>query len=129
MKPKILISVLLTIVLTAAIQVSAQSKPTVIRFAKGATSASLSGTVKGYVYRDYVFSAKTGQQFSVRLTSKNAALEFIIRNPAGENLNSGGTTWNDEIASDGKYIVRVLLPRSSARRGASAAYKLTLEIE
>lgn len=128
MKPKLLISVLLSIVFMAS-AAAAQSKPTVVRFAKGATSKSFNGTVKGYVYRDYVFSARPGQSLNVRVTSKHTALEFIIRNPAGENLNSGGTTWNDEITSDGRYLVRVLLPRSAARRGESAAYKLTIEIE
>ena len=128
MKPKLLIAVYL-IVLFFTVSASAQTKPTVVKFAKGATSAVLSGSVKGYVYRDYVFTAKSGQQFSVRLMSKNTALEFIIRNPAGENLNSGGATWNDEITSGGRYVVRVMLPRAAARRGESASYKLTIEIE
>ncbi|MBS1795706.1 MAG: hypothetical protein JSS81_17760 [Acidobacteria bacterium] len=119
---------LLFLILVFSHDSAAQSK-TRVRFARGATSATLSGTIKGYAYRDYTFSAKPGQQLSVRLSSKNASLEIVVRNPAGENLNSGGTTWNDEIASTGTYLVRVLLPRAAARRRESAAFRLTIEIE
>jgi hypothetical protein len=107
---------------------AAQSK-TRVRFARGATAATVRGTVKGYAYRDYVFSAQQGQRASVKLDSKYPHPDMVVRDPRGENLSSGGADWNGDLETTGTYTVRVLLPRAFARRGTSAAYKLTIEIE
>ena len=99
-----------------------------VRIARGATSATLRGTVKGYAYKDYVFKARAGQRVSVKLDSKYPSPDMLVRAPDGENLNAGGD-WSGEITSDGTYSARVLLPRAFARRGQSATYKLTIEIQ
>jgi hypothetical protein len=106
----------------------AQTK-TRVRFARGAASATVRGTVKGYVYRDYVFSARAGQRVTITLAAKYPHPDMVVRNPGGENLSSGGADWNGALETTGNYTVRVLLPRAFARRGTAAAYKLTIEIE
>ena len=74
---------------------AAQTK-TRVRFARGATSATLRGAVKGYAYRDYVFTARQGQRVAVKLDAKYPAPDLVVRDPNGENLNSGGGDWSGE---------------------------------
>ena len=111
-----------------SVNAAAQTKLRV-RFAKGATSATVSGTVKGYAYKDYIFTAKEGQQVTITLDSKYPNPEMVVRDPNGENLPSGGINWNGDLPATGNYTVRVLLPRAFARRGTSTSYKITIEIE
>lgn len=106
---------------------AAQAK-TRVRFARGATSTTVRGTVKGYAYKDYVFTARRGQRISVKLDAKYPSPEAIVRDTNGENLNSG-SDWSGEASAAGNYTVRVLLPRAFARRGTSAAFRLTIEID
>jgi hypothetical protein len=109
-------------------ETSAQSK-TRVRFARGATSATVNGVVKGYAYRDYLFGARGGQRVSVDLDSKYPHPQMFVRDSNGENLSTGAGEWNGEIPATGTYTVRVLLPRAFARRAQSSSYKLTIRIE
>ena len=118
---------LLTIALAAS--VSAQTKVNV-HFARGANSTKVSGSVSGYKYVDYVVGARGGQTMSVKLTSASSYASFVIFDPAMENVD-GATEqidWTGDLPSDGNYTIRVLLPRSAARRGASAVYSLRILI-
>lgn len=112
-----------------AVSVSAQSKVQV-RFAKGASSATIKGTVSGYKYIDYIVRAKSGQTMSVNLTSANAACNFaIFYSDMKEIEDANGvqeSTRNVDVDDD--YIVRVLLPRSAARRKESATFSLKIAI-
>ena len=129
MKKYILLSTLAFLFLVFSSDRAAAQTKTRVRFARGATSATLRGAVKGYTYRDYVFSARQGQRVAVKLDAKYPVPDLVVRDPNGENLNSGGGDWSGEIPANGTYTVRVLLPRAFARRGTSAAFKLTIEIE
>ena len=112
-----------------AVSVSAQSKVQV-RFAKGASSATIKGTVSGYKYIDYIVRAKSGQTMTVNLTSANAACNFaIFYSDMKEIEDANGvqeSTRNVDVDDD--YIVRVLLPRSAARRKESATFSLKIAI-
>ncbi|HEY8562056.1 MAG TPA: hypothetical protein VIL74_16910 [Pyrinomonadaceae bacterium] len=121
------ISIAFLFLVFLSVETNAQTKIPV-RFARGATSATVRGTVKGYAYKDYVFSARSGQRLAVRLDSKYPSPDVVVRAPDGENLSTGGD-WSGELADNGTYTVRVLLPRAFARRGQTAAFKLTIEIE
>src|SRR5690242_397554 len=107
---------------------SAQAKQRV-SFARGTSSSTVSGTVRGYAYRDYVVRASAGQTLGVRLKSANSYTVFTVFQPGGENLE--GAAEMDEFSGDlptsGDYVVRVLMMRAGARRpGAVANYSLTI---
>lgn len=102
-----------------------------VRFAKGASSATVSGQVKGYDYIDYIVGAKAGQTMSVRLTGRSVA-EFAILMPDGGNLGMDATgvrEWSGELPESGDYSIRVLMPRAHARRGTVASFSLRISIQ
>ena len=103
-----------------------------VRFVKGANSASVSGTIRGYAYLDYIVGAREGQTLSVAL-SGNSAAELAVFMPDGENLGADSTgvaDWMGELPASGDYVVRVVMPRSAARRkGATARFALRITIE
>jgi hypothetical protein len=115
----------------AAAQLSAQTKQRV-RFARGASSSTVKGTVRGYAYRDYVIGASAGQTVDVRLTSPDTFSVFTIFMPNGDNLE--GATQMDEFGGElpvsGDYVIRVGMMRAEARRrGSVSNYSLTVSIK
>jgi hypothetical protein len=106
--------------------------PERIRFAKGASSATIKGTIKGYVFKDYIFSANAGQRASLKLTSTNIYAAFVIHRKGAdpdEERSIESTEWENTLQESGEYVIRVLMMRAGARRpGATANYSLKLEI-
>jgi hypothetical protein len=95
--------------------VSAQIKQRV-RFARGATGATVSATVRGFAYRDFIVSARSGQTISVKLNSRNAFAVLTIFTPGGNNLE-GATEMDEftgELPATGDYIIRVGMMRAEA---------------
>ena len=68
---KILITSLMMVVWSSNLM--AQTR---IRFAKGRTSASVSGQLVGYGERKFVLSARYGQLLSANVSSKNGCVTF-----------------------------------------------------
>lgn len=101
-----------------------------VRFARGASSATVSGSVTGYRYVDYRVAARGGQTMSVRLSSASSYASFVVFDPAMQNVDGAAEQidWSSELPSNGTYTVRVLLPRSAARRGTSARYSVWISI-
>jgi hypothetical protein len=103
-----------------------------VSFARGTSSATLKGTVKGYAYKDYVVRASAGQQISIELDGPGNVPVFTVFLPNGDNLQSGATqvnSYTDELPETGDYVVRVGLMRAFARRGASGSYTLNISIQ
>ena len=127
---KSLLGLLVITALLAAHSIGAQTTRRV-RFAKGASSATVSGQVKGYDYIDYIIGAKAGQTMSVRLTGSSVA-EFVIRLPDGQNLGMDATgvrEWSGELPMSGDYSIRVLMSRVHARRGTTARFSLRISVD
>ncbi|HQU83528.1 MAG TPA: hypothetical protein PKY59_10400 [Pyrinomonadaceae bacterium] len=120
----------LGIVFAANFETKAQTVKRV-QFAKGATSSTIKGTITGYKYIDYKIGIKAGQVLSLDLSPQNK-LEMVIFMPDGDNMPDaagigGGTMQIDE---SGDYTVRVLMPRSAARRkNVTANFTLKIEIK
>ncbi len=66
-----LISILVLVVSSSSI--FAQTR---LRFARGTTSASVSGTLIGGLSRTYVLSARRGQYLSANVSSRNGCVTF-----------------------------------------------------
>lgn len=129
MKKSYFLLLMLTAFLAFASNVSAQTKVRV-KFAKGATSAALKGTITGYKYIDYIVAAKSGQTMSVNLKTSNPASGFYMYYSDMKEVDgiSGGKELTRNVDVDDNYTIRVILPRSAARRKESANFTLNVSI-
>ena len=108
-----------------------ESRP--LQFAKGASSATVKGSLKGDQTIDYKLRAKGGQTMNVALKTGNAANYFNVLPPGSKDVaifvgSTGGNEWTGPLPADGEYTIRVYLMRSAARRNESARYTLTVGI-
>lgn len=105
-----------------------------VLFKRGASSATLAGSLKGYDSVRYELSAKERQKMSVKLTSKNTFLYFNVLNkktdlaletePAPREV----TRWTGTLPKAGIYVVQVYLVRAEARRGGKANFKVSMAL-
>ena len=102
-----------------------------VQFAKGATSATVNGTIKGYETVDYVLQASQGQYMNVSMATKNTATYFNILAP-GEtevaffNGSVSENQYEGTLPATGDYKIRVYMMRSAARRNEVASYRLEM---
>ena len=104
-----------------------------VQFKKGATSATVEDTIKGYQSVDYVLGARAGQSMNVSMATDNSANYFNILAPGknDEAMFIGSTSGNQfegKLPASGDYKIRVYLMRSAARRGEAANYRLEMII-
>jgi hypothetical protein len=116
----------------AAVPALAQQKVPV-QFAKGASSATMKGTIKGDQYRDYTVNARAGQTMTVTLSNPDGRAFFNVLPPGstGEAVFVGSTSGNSfrgPVPGNGATTVRVYQMRATARRGEVANYSLTIGI-
>jgi hypothetical protein len=131
MRRNLLISVFLfgLLVLFSA-AVPAQSRQRV-RFARGASGTTLSGTIRGFAYRDYIIGARSGQNVSVKLKSRNTFTVLTIFTPDSGNLEGATQTdeFSGELPTTGDYVIRIGMMRAEARRKNSQAdYSLQISV-
>ncbi|MFN2501102.1 MAG: hypothetical protein ABR530_03710 [Pyrinomonadaceae bacterium] len=128
MKRGILFSlVLLSAALCVAAVTSADGVTKRIKFAKGKSSATVSGSVVRGDRDTYILGAKAGQKATVRITSIEKNAVFQIEGPSGDLLAGAGETddamtWSGSLPADGDYKVIVGGTR------ANASYRLRLSI-
>lgn len=102
-----------------------------VQFAKGANSATVEGTIKGYQTVDYVLHASQGQSMNVSMATRNTATYFNILAP-GEtevaffNGSVSENQYEGVLPATGDYKIRVYMMRSAARRNEVANYRLEM---
>jgi hypothetical protein len=131
MKKSSFLSVILilgTLLLFSANTAEAQTSERV-RFAGGATAATVRGRLKGNEsrYRDYIVRARAGQQMSLEFLGDTKA-EVVVFKPNEDNLSFAVTEWTGELPENGDYKVRVILNRAFARRGVRTSYVLKISV-
>lgn len=103
-----------------------------VTFAKGKSSATLTGSIKGDQDRTYTVDAKAGQKMTVTLKSTKGSAEMNIFAPGNDTAISLGATdpYNvtTVLPATGRYRVQVYQMRAAARRGEVANYTLTIGI-
>lgn len=104
-----------------------------VQFQKGASSATLQGSLVGSKIVDYKLRAKGGQTMTVKLKSSNLSNYFNVLPPGSDNVaifigSTSGNDWTGLLPADGNYTIRVYLMRSAARRSEAAEYALTVGI-
>jgi hypothetical protein len=98
-----------------------------VQFAKGASAASIAGQLKGYDYCDYVVRAAKDQTLRIVLSGKNRnRVEAVLVSPLERSLIDNEPV---VLPETGPYTVRVLMPRTFARRGRTASYRLRIQID
>jgi hypothetical protein len=122
-------------VLAAAAAAAQQSEIRVerVRFAQGASSAVVEGSITGYEIVDYVLGAREGQQMNVSMATDNGANYFNLLAPGESevamfNGSVGENQFEGVLAESGDYKVRLYLMRSAARRKEVAQYRLEMII-
>ncbi len=88
-----------------------------IRFAPGAISETIPGTLTSGATAQYVLGAAAGQSMTVMVTSPASDLVFSI-----PGLVSGATSWTGTLPSDGDYFITLLAT-------SDTAYTLAVTIE
>jgi hypothetical protein len=102
-----------------------------VRFQKGASSAIVEGSIKGYQIVDYVLGAAKGQYMNVSMATDNTASYFNIMAP-GEtevaffNGSVSENQYEGTLPATGDYRIRVYMMRSAARRNETANYRLEM---
>lgn len=103
-----------------------------VEFARGASSATVGGRIRGYQIVDYLVNARAGQQMSVDFSSRGRFTYFLVRGPGSEdNLFNGSTSGNSArltLEQSGNYRIRVFLMRNAARRGETSSYSLNIRV-
>jgi len=104
-----------------------------VRFAPGATSATLRGRICGYQMVDYLVNARAGQRMEVRFAARGRFTYYVVRAPGSQDNLFDGTTSGDTarltLPASGDYRIRVFQMRNAARRGETSNYSLTVRIE
>lgn len=119
--------------LHAGVPVAGEITSQPVQFAKGQSSATITGKIKGYQGIDYTLRAKAGQTMSVQLKTVHDANYFNILPPGSNDTaifigSISGNEWMGALPTDGEYKIPVYLMRSAARRHESATYTLTVGI-
>jgi hypothetical protein len=119
------------LILLMAAGALAQERQERIRFAPGATAATVTGSVTGYNDKQYVLGARTGQILSIDFRPSKSVLYYNVLKD-GELLRDGSIESNDKwskaLPKDGDYVIDVYLMRAEARYGTKATFKLTASI-
>jgi hypothetical protein len=101
--------------LLTGIEVTAEAAKQ-IQFAKGKTSASVSGKVQGNDYVDHILHANAGQTMTVDFKASKGAAYFNLMPPGGTgetpalfNGSIDGDHFRGTLPIDGDYTIRVYL--------------------
>lgn len=104
-----------------------------LRFAKGATSASAAGSVRGYATKIYVVGARAGQAMAVNLKTSNASNYFTVIAPGANDALFDGTinggSFKGKAPASGDYRINVFLMRNAARRNETGKYTISIAIK
>jgi hypothetical protein len=129
-------SALFAIILTAAAAHATSSfaadRTEAVHFKAGASSATISSSIKGDDGVKYTLGARAGQIMSVTFSANNGACYFNLLPPGSiEAIHIGSTAGNEfagTLGADGTYTAQVYLMRSAARRNETCKFSINFEI-
>ena len=102
----------------------------VVSFAKGTSSQTLKGSIKGDQSRDYIVDAHTGQTLTVDFKPSNASAYFNVIAPGADSAmfigSTEGNRFSGPLTTSGRHTVQLYLMRNAARRNETANYTLTV---
>ena len=119
----------LTMVPAAVAQNGGKAEPNRVEFKRGATSTTISDSVRGSEEAEYVLSAKKGQRLTIKVTS--TPLKSSVFQLLGEDQDTLGLEYDANfdvsiaLPKDGDYFINVKRP--TERKGTSR-FKLAITI-
>jgi hypothetical protein len=128
MKIRITITLLLTVLALSLAVITSADITSRIRFAKGKSSATVSGSVVRGDRENFLVGAKAGQTMTVKITSLEDNAVFQIEGPDGEYLpgvseGDDAMSFRGSLPGTGDYKIVV-----GGTRG-NTTYKLTVSIK
>jgi len=104
-----------------------------IEFARGTTSSTVHGAIRGNSYTDYRIVVRAGQQMSINLSPMKGSPYFNVMEPGSKdvaifNSSTSGQSYTGTTARNGAYTIRVYQMRASGRRGEVADFRLTVSV-
>lgn len=110
----------------------AQSADRVVKFQPGATSAELSGSIRGDADVTYRLRTAPGQIMQVLFTPSNRSCYFNAFEPGKQDAAHIGSSAGNEFARSpaaaGDYRIQIYLMRNAARRNETCRYKISFEV-
>ena len=107
-------------------------RETAVQFAKGKSTATLKGKIKGDESVDYRLGAAAGQTMTVTLRPSNRSTYFNVMAPGEDSAifigSSEGNKFSGKLPKSGDYVVRVYLMRNAARRNEASSYSIEFKI-
>lgn len=133
---KLLVCLLTSALLVGSSLTTAEAAAKQIQFAKGKTSASVSGKIIGDDSIDYVLRAGAGQTLTVDFKASKGAAFFNVLPPDTNaealfvgSMDAVGNHFKGALPSDGDYIVRVYLMGGAKDSGKPVNYTLKVAIK
>jgi hypothetical protein len=103
-----------------------------VRFAKGASSKTLTGAIRGDQGVNYLLDVRAGQTIKVTMKTSNASAYFNVVAPGVDDAlfigSSSGTNFVGKAPVSGPHKIIVYLMRNAARRNEVANYTLTFGV-
>jgi hypothetical protein len=115
-----------------ALMQPALAEQVVVSFAKGTSSQTLKGSIKGDQSRDYIVDARAGQTMTVDFKPSNASAYFNVIAPGADSAmfigSTEGNRFSGPLTTSGRHTVQVYLMRNAARRNEVANYTITIGV-
>jgi hypothetical protein len=109
-----------------------------VQFDKGTSGATISGTITGDEYIDYLLGAKGGQEMRVtmKVTASNGAgsayYNILPPRSSGEaiyNSSTSGDSTAVRLPADGQYTIRVYQMGADADEGKTTGFEIDVSIK
>lgn len=103
-----------------------------IRFAPGASKATIKDTIKGSQTVDYQLRTAAGQTMTVAFKPSNPSAYFNVLPPGSDEAlfigSSAGNDFTGVLPTAGLHTIRVFLMRNAARRNETTHYTLDVSV-
>jgi hypothetical protein len=129
-KPGLIALALLS--LSSAALAQAPFRTEQVRFAKGASSATVTGSIRADGGVSYALTVRAGQTLKASLRTRNASARFNVVAPGVDqplfSSSTMGATYAGRTPVAGAYRIIVYLTESAAMRDETADYVLTIGV-
>lgn len=126
-------TLLLALPLVGAAPAAVAQQKAPISFMRGTSSATVSGSIRGYDYRDHTLGVAAGQRIRINFAGSTGSPYFNLLPPGSNdvavyNSSINGNSYDGLLDRSGLWTIRVYQMRNAARRGAVANYRLTVAV-
>jgi len=111
----------------------AARQKTAVAFAKGSSSSTVTGSIKGDQDHSYIVDARTGQTLTVVLKPTKGSPYMNITAPGADSAifigSTEGNSFSGPLKVSGRHVIQVYQMRATARRNELASYTITIGVK